>query len=213
MSGYSVDWTHKSKTTTIQKEPVTPRYTNADSKIEYVVAKKISAQSIPVGKLTTVPVEQKTVPLFHAKKTTSNYTVSNFSLTLKAASNAPKTDKGQPQFYTGDEQEDDHARKSLIYGVLSLASPAAGFLIMLGIVLSVGGTLAKPAAYAAGIFALGCAGGLIFAIFAIINGFIAISEINAAPGTYDGKGDAVLGILLAALVPIGLAAYLVLRFH
>lgn len=131
---------------------------------------------------------------------------------MPIVSSPTKVEKSQPQFFTGDEQEDDHARKSLIYGILSLASPAATFLIMFGIVLSVGGTLAKPATYAAAIFVLGCAGGLVFALFAIINGFIAIQEINAAPDTYVGKGDAVLGILLAALVPIGLAAYLVIRF-
>ena len=83
---------------------------------------------------------------------------------------------------------------------------------MLGIVLSVGGTLATPATYALGIFIAGCAGGLLFALFAIISGFIAIKEINAEPDTYNGTGDAVLGIILAALAPMGIAAYLLIRF-
>lgn len=83
---------------------------------------------------------------------------------------------------------------------------------MIGIVLSIGGTLASAPTYAIVLFALGCAGGIAFAIVALINGFIAIQEINAAPDTYTGKGDAILGMILAALVPIGLIAYLVVRF-
>jgi hypothetical protein len=206
MSGYSVNWGHKAPKTTIPKEQPVIVHNVISPQLQPISTNVISTISTPAKKWR-IPAQLKTIPLSQIKNIHSSHVTST-----SMVSSPTKVDKGQPQFFTGDEQEDDHARKSLIYGILSLGSPAAAFLIMFGIVLSVGGTLAKPAGYAVAIFLLGCAGGLVFAITAIINGFIAIQEINAAPDTYIGKGDAVLGILLAALVPIGIVGYLVVRF-
>jgi len=211
MPGYSVNWVHKTPKTIATIEPALTR-NNIRPELQPIAIKGISTIPSPVEKWT-IPARLKPVNSSHSKNINSNHIAANSKLEVPPTVSGPtKVDKGQPQFFTGDEQEDDHAKKSLVFGILSLGCPAATFLIMFGIVLSVGGTLAKPAAYAVAIFALGCAGGLAFALVAIINGFIAIQEINSAPDTYEGKGDAVLGIILAALVPIGIAAYLVIRF-
>jgi len=207
MPGYSVNWGHKAPKTIQANESVIARNTIIPQP-EPLEIKQVSTITATSKKWTAL-AKIKQNNAVQSKKRILNHIASN----TKALSSSPtKVEKGQPQFFTGDEQEDDHARKSLVFGILSLGSPAATFLIMFGIVISVGGTLAKPVAYAAVIFALGCAGGLVFAIVAIINGIIAIREINAEPDTYVGTGDAILGMLLAALVPIGLATYLLLRF-
>lgn len=204
MHGYSVNWGHKIPQITITKKPVIVH--NVISSLQSISVKEMSTVNLHDVKWN-VTARIKTINSFHSKKINSNRVTSSPMISAPT-----KLEKGQPQFFTGDEQENDHAKKSLVFGILSLASPAVTFLIMFGIVLSVGGTLAKPATYAAVIFALGCAGGLVFAMIAIINGFIAIHEINAAPDTYVGKGDALLGIIFGALVSIGMAAYLLVRF-
>ena len=209
-SGYSVNWGRKAPKKITAKEPVIARNTIVPQ-LKPIPTKGISILTTPTKKWT-VPAHLKPVNTLQSKNISSNHIAANPKVPIPVVSGPPKVDKGDPQFFTGDEQEDDHAKKSLVFGVLSLASPAATFLIMLGIVLSVGGTLAKPATYALAIFLLGCAGGLAFAIVAIISGFIALQEINAAPDTYVGTGDAILGMILAALIPIGIAAYLMVRF-
>ena len=210
MPGYSVNWGHKTPKTIVNKEPATASVVTIPV-FKPIPIKELSSIPAPVEKWT-VPTPLKPIPIVHSKSTTLYHIASNSKESVSTNSTIKKESDTQPQFYTGDEQEDDHAKKSLIFGILALGSPAATFLIMLGIVLSVGGTLAKPVAYSLVIFGLGCFGGLLFAIFAIINGFIAINEINAAPDTYSGKGDAILGIILATLVPIGIAAYILVRY-
>lgn len=120
--------------------------------------------------------------------------------------------KKKPVFYTGDEQEDDYARKSLIDGILSLAIPAATFLIMFAIALSLGETLANAAGYAVVIFIIGCIIGLFFSVLAFINGFLGINEIDANSDIYTGRGEAVLGMILGGLAVLGAIAYLAIRF-
>jgi hypothetical protein len=210
MPGYSVNWGHKNPKKISTKEAVTTR-NSILPQLQPIAPKELSIITAPAEKWT-VPNRLKPIPVFHTKSISYNHITANSKVTIPIYSGPAKVDKGQPQFFTGDEQEDDHARKSLVYGILSLGLPAIGFLIMLGIVLSVGSTLANPVTYAVIIFIAGCAGGLIFALFAIINGFLAIKEINSEPDTYNGTGDAVLGMILAALVPIGIAAYLLVRF-
>lgn len=210
MPGYLVEWNHKSLKTNATKEPVIVRNT-ASPLIEPIAAKELNIIPAPAVKWSA-PARLKPVNIIHHKKIVSTHIATNSNVVMTSVSAINQVDKGQPHFYTGDEQEDDHARKSLIYGILSLGCPAAGFLILLGLVLSVGTTLATPPTYALVIFLLGCTGGLLFAIFAIINGFLAINEINAQPDTYSGTGEAITGMLLAALVPIGIAAYLLIRF-
>ena len=209
MPGYSVNWEHKNKKIKSTKEPVIA-HNSILPQLQTIAPKELSVISTPAEKWA-VPARLKPLPAFHTKDIVSNHIGVTSKITIPIISSPTKVG-GQPQFFTGDEQEDDHARKSLVFGILSLASPVIGFLIMLGIVLSVGGTLATAATYAIAIFIAGCAGGLLFALFAIINGFLAIKEINAEPDTYNGTGDAVLGIILAALVPLGIAAYLLIRF-
>ena len=211
MPGYSVNWRHKAPKTESAKEPAFDRNITV-TQLQPTQSKELNTIPTPAEKWT-IPAPLKSVNAHHLKNITSTHIATNSTTTATVVNAPEKVDKGQPKFFTGDEQEDDHAKKSLVFGVLSLSIPAAAFLIMLGIILSVGGTLAKPATYAVVIFALGCAIGFVFAIFAIINGFIAINEINAAPDTYSGKGDAVLGIILALLVPIGLSTFLLLRSH
>lgn len=205
-SGYSVNWKHKASKTAIQPPSPIDR-TIISAQIQSIPAKELSDITAPTEKWKS-PAKLKPINSYHRKNVTSIHIASGSPV----ISSVNKVDKGQPHFYTGDEQEDDYARISLIYGILSLCSPAAGFLIMLGIVLSTGLTLAIAPLYSIYIFGAFCALGIAFSVLAILNGFHGINEINSTPDTYDGTGDAVLGILLACLLPIGLAAYLLIRF-
>lgn len=207
-SGYSVNWKHKAPKTVMNKEPVIVQNTIKPS-LTTLDRKQPSAITIPAEKLMT-PARVIPVELLHSKHTLSNHTISASKDPITNATTITQGDK--PRFFTGDEQEDDHASKALTDGILSLGSPAAGFLILVGIVLSIGTTIGAAPGYAFGIFGAFCALGLFFAVMAIIQGFTAINEINASPDTYSGKGDAVLGIILAVLLPLGgLAAYLIFK--
>lgn len=214
MPGYSIEWNHKASKPTVAKESFAPV-----SKIPLIACAKVPLtrmQTIPTKDINTkvIPAQSGDVALlntselkgpdiaYHPPK--SAYALNDIDTTFKKA---PK----HPHFYTGDEEEDEYAHKSLVDGILALAIPAAGFLIMLGIVFSVGETIATAPAYAVIIFAISCIVGLVFAIFAFIHGFQGLNEINAQPDTYTGAGDAVLGMILAALEPLGILAYFLLR--
>lgn len=218
MPGYSIEWKHKApkpivaneSVSSINKTPSIPR------NISPIAAQTIHTKEIDKKVALTLPdnsaifsnsgIKELSVnPRTYSSKKSSSTGASEIDTTLQ------KISKQHPHFFTGDEEEDEYAHKSLVDGILALASPAAAFLIMLGIALSVGETIATAPAYAVIIFALGCAAGLVFALFAFINGFIGINEINAQPDTYTGTGDAVLGMILAALEPLGIIAYFLIR--
>lgn len=204
-SGYSVNWKHSAPKTIAAKEPVI-----ASNTIEPIAIKELNTIATPAVKWTLPGVKQVTVS--HTKNIATNH-IASVSKEPVIISSPPKQEiKGQPQFFTGDEQEDDYARKSLVDGLLSLGMPAIAFLIMFGIVLSIGGTLATAPVYAIGIMVLGCALGLVFGVSAIINGFHAIKEINAQPDTYTGKGEAITGMALSLILPLAIVAYFLIRF-
>ena len=204
MPGYSVEWKHKAPATVLNKESVLKHHV-----IEPIVTKGLRTLPTPAVKWTSPAL--KAVNQYHSKNVMLTHIASGAKKPAVTTAIISQNPKGQPHFYTGDEQEDDHARKSLVYGILSLGSPATGFLIMLGIVLSVGSTLANPAGYALAIFIVSCAGGLTFAVLALISGFLAINEINADPDTYSGKGEAITGMVLAIVALLGFVGYIVVR--
>jgi len=219
MSGYSVEWNHKANKPLAKKESValaakTPVIARTPSPIASVqtINKKETDKKITHALSDNIPVlsnsgikglRANTVAYFPKKSaSTGAYEIDT---TLQ------KIAKQHPHFFTGDEEEDEYAHKSLVEGILALAAPAAGFLILLGIALSVGETIATAPEYAVVIFALSCIGGLVFAIFAFVNGFRGLNEISAQPDTYTGAGDAVLGMILAALEPLGIIIYFLIR--
>jgi hypothetical protein len=217
MSGYSIEWRHKAPKTTV--ESPSPSANTIASIHNTVILPSEPMDATELNKKTTSLIKwrlsnAKPTKAFYSNKKGETYAISSSSRKMTTAPIAAiqQDDKKKPVFFTGDEQEDDYARKSLVCGILSLAIPAIGFLILWGIMLSIGGTLAYPVTYAVVIFAVGCGIGLVFAVLAFINGFTAINEINANPDMYIGKGDAILGMILAALAAITLAAFLLIRY-
>jgi|GEM_PF-2615982 len=216
MSGYSVEWKHKAPKPTAKKEYIastskTPviTYTPPPTVARIVIQKetdKKAAYSLQYNLPVITNSSKKDLVIY----TLASYPEKPVFATNEIDTTIQKTAK-HPHFFTGDEEEDEYAHKSLVDGILALASPAATFLIMLGIAFSVGETIATGPTYAIAIFALGCAAGLVFAIFAFINGFQGLNEISAQPDTYTGAGDAVLGMILAALEPLGIIAYFLIR--
>ena len=220
MSGYSIEWRHRAPKTIIKRVPdiapangITSIHNTPTLTSEPTPAKGLSKKTTPIVKWRLSSHSKSTTGV-HPNNSTSTYSISSSSSKMSTTSVSVilQDDKKKPVFFTGDEQEDDHARKSLVYGILSLAIPAAAFLIMWGIMLSIGGTLAYPLAYTVVIFSVGCAFGLVFAVLAFIQGIAAINEINADPDTYTGKTEAIWGMILAALAPITLAAFLLIRY-
>jgi len=221
MPGYSVEWRHKTPNPIAivpTREPVMFANNSVSTKQqsetalpEPIIVTGSKNKPTPSMKWASAGQTKQTYTL-HNKPTTYISISSNTKAAITTNTAIQQGDKNKPVFFTGDEQEDDYARKSLTDGILALGFPAATFLVMFAIALSVGETLASAPAYAVAIFILGCVAGLFFAVLAFINGFRAINEINGDPDTYSGKGDAILGMILGALAPIGIAVYLLIRY-
>lgn len=217
MPGYSVEWGHKTPKSTIAKtnqptvKPIVKGTQTVSIPSTTIAVKKVNSQATSTVKWK-LPAAAETSVSLHPQKSELNHIASNSQKSITSTNTVKESVNGKPVFYTGDEEQDDNARKSMVYGILSLGIPAITFLIMLGIALSVGDTLAEAPAYALTIFAIGCLGGIIFGVFAIIDGFIAISEIHAQPDTFSGTGQAVTGIILGAMGAIAAAVYLAIKY-
>jgi hypothetical protein len=219
MSGYSIEWkqkapkpnTTKESVASVGKIPATAPTLSAITAGQTIYTKETN-KKVALAIADNLPaISNSAIKGLHTNSATYSPKQFNSRGAYEIDTTLQKMSKQHPHFYTGDEEEDEYAHKSLVDGILALASPAAAFLIMLGIALSVGETIATAPAYAVVIFALGCVVGLMFAVFAFINGFQGLNEINAQPDTYTGAGDAVLGMILAALEPLGIIAYFLIR--
>jgi hypothetical protein len=206
MPGYSINWIHKVPTTILHKQS----NVSGQTYLRHLNTNELSPIPLSEDKEEQHTFKKFFNPFPH-KNNNSTYISTNNKVPLSNSTNLNNDSKDKPHFFTGDEEESDHARKSLKYGLFSLGFPVLGFLILFVIVISTGGVLANPLTYAILLFLAGCVTGLVFAVLAVINGFMAINEINAAPDTYTGKGNAILGIILAAVFALSIIGYFVIR--
>jgi hypothetical protein len=207
MPGYSVNWTHKTPNTLVQKTPCISGNITGRNTPEKIVPKGLLFINSPVEN----PEQLKHLNNFQYKNIAGNKAPAfatepkSFTLSLKPPA------KDSTHFFTGDEQEDDNARKSLIFGLLSIGFPIFGYLILFVIVISTGTLLANPVTYAIYIFLASCVTGMVFAILGLIKGFTALSEIYSSPDLYTGKGKATIGIILSAVLILSIAAYFLIH--
>lgn len=116
-SGYSIEWKHKTPAVIVNKE-ATVANNGTSSQIERIPVKQIgSTITSPAEKLTAPKL--KTYNPIHPKNITSSRVASNAKAPISNAVTINQGDKDKPRFYTGDEQEDDHASKAY-YLVFSL---------------------------------------------------------------------------------------------
>jgi hypothetical protein len=209
MPGYSVEWGHKAPKTIVRKEPALVHNTISHS--QPVAAKgpnNVSGNS-SCKEVAVMPLKHASA--FHPKNISSNSIESSTKKIMSLAPNVAQSDTTHLQFFTGDEQLDDHARKSLIYGLFAWGFAILGYLVLFVIVVSTGASLASPVTYAIVIFLIGCAIGIVFAVLALIQGITALNEINSQSDLYYGKGDAFGGMALAIALPALLLVYFLLK--
>ncbi len=210
MSGYSLDWGHKTPKTFANKIPDATRPVIAHNQLVKLPTNKVN--QIPENdEKWTAPANINTLKTHVVGKETSNQSLPITKEPVSFAHTVMPIDTNNPHFFTGDEQGDDHARHSLTFGILSLAIPALAYIILFVIAISSGGTFTNPLTYAIIIFLLSLLAGLTFSVLAYIQGLMAIKEINSNPDIYEGKGQAVWGIILASILPVLIATYFIIR--
>jgi hypothetical protein len=209
MPGYSVDWRSKAPKTIAKKESAEKRNLSVHNATEPVIAK----ESGGISPASTEDENLKPIKPLRLSKDNNftSYHISSYTKETTAIPNAAPGDTNRALFFTGEEQLNEQARRSLLYGGLAWGFTALGYLTLVVIVFSTGGALGNPITYAIILFLVGCAVGLFFAVFAAIRGFQGFHEVNAQPDLYYGKTNAVFGIILAFLLSAAMISYFAVK--
>lgn len=210
MPGYTMDWSHKAPKTSIVKERVTSQNVISTNQTKKIAPKEIN--KLPaISNNAAKPEREKLINLPNPDTKTLTRIISSVQEPLLFNHTILPDDSTKTEFFTGDEQENDHARRTITYAILSSAIPAITYIILYIIAVSSGGTFTVSLNYAIVLFLVGILFGLIFSVISYFQGFKAIREIKENPDLYTGKGESVWGMILASLLPVLMIIYFIIK--
>ena len=210
LPGYSLNWGHKAPKTVATKEAIPANHNISPIQPQKITTKELHKPPSPKSSFTS-EVKTNFSTTFRAANKIANHLIPLSKEPISFAHTVMPSDTANPKFFTGDEQEDDHSRRSLTYGILSAAIPAFTYIVLYVIALSSGGAFTTSLTIAVGVFLIGVLIGLLFSVLTYIQGIKAIKEINESPDIYTGKGEAIWGMVLASILPILMIVYLIIK--